>query len=32
VLDTAGKMPERNADELASLLEAPGEKPRRNSA
>jgi XRE family aerobic/anaerobic benzoate catabolism transcriptional regulator len=32
VLDTAGKSPERSADELVSLLQAPDEKPRRRSA
>jgi XRE family aerobic/anaerobic benzoate catabolism transcriptional regulator len=32
VLDTAGKAPERNAEELASLLNPPNEKPRRRSA
>jgi XRE family aerobic/anaerobic benzoate catabolism transcriptional regulator len=32
VLDTAGKSPERSAEELVSLLKAPDEKPRRRSA
>jgi XRE family aerobic/anaerobic benzoate catabolism transcriptional regulator len=32
VLDTAGKAPERSADELASLLDAPKEKARRERA
>jgi XRE family aerobic/anaerobic benzoate catabolism transcriptional regulator len=32
VLDTAGKSPERSADELVSLLKAPDEKPPRRSA
>lgn len=32
VLDTAGKAPRRSVEELASLLGADGEKPRRKSA
>jgi XRE family aerobic/anaerobic benzoate catabolism transcriptional regulator len=32
VLDTAGKSPERSAEELVSFLKAPEEKPRRRSA